>query len=67
VRAQYGRAAGWVGGSAREACRKLGEAEGGRRFRLVQEAVGRLEATATATASTSAAGGGDGGAGVFGR
>ena len=61
------RAAGWVGGSAREACRKLGEAEGGRRFRLVQEAVGRLEATATATASTSAAGGGDGGAGVFGR
>jgi len=41
--------AGWANGSYRSACRLLGEAEGGRRFQLVQAAVDRLNATATAT------------------
>lgn len=44
---------GWAGNSYRDACRALGEAEGGRRFDLVREAVDRLRDSATATATTN--------------
>lgn len=47
-------AAGWDSGdSYRSAARALGEAEGGRRFALVQEAVERYRATATAPTHAS--------------